>query len=164
MLQKNFAIIDLSTAEPPAAPRSLIAADNDDGDRCPTRNSTHYNTADGEFFYIRCGFRHVEEPLYTTVAASFDDCIHKCAREQGCHSVGYAPAGSVCVLQTKAAPVTYSDRNESWHYAYETAPPTYQAAAEKTMACSTTCPYGRSSTSDCCMLDIQFLRDRIAKL
>lgn len=113
---------------------------------CPTSNGV-YHTVDGTFFKIQCGYHHGTTAVQITTAPSLQKCIDMCSQESSCKSVNYIPSSLGCTLISSTGATTVSEASAGQDYAYKIAPPNQPARDESLVACSTTCPSGKSDST-----------------
>lgn len=111
---------------------------------CPTSDNSVYYTLDGTFFKIQCAHHHGTTTVQITTASSFQICIDKCSQENACNSVNYVPTSLGCTLLSSTGAATVSEASAGQNYAYKIDPPTQPAKDENLVACSTSCPSGKS--------------------
>lgn len=111
---------------------------------CPTSDNSVYYTLDGTFFKIQCAHHHGTTTVQVTTASSLQKCIDKCSQENACNSVNYVPTSLGCTLLSSTGAATVSEASAGHNYAYKIDPPTQLAKDENLVACSTSCPSGKS--------------------
>jgi PAN domain len=121
---------------------------------CPHNDLRTYSTPTGTFFMIQCGRKHLTPVIQRTTAKSLRDCADKCGEEPTCKSVSFHLTGdAVCTLFSgTGASTTDAEKDNLYNYAFVIDPPTEDVKDEELVACSTTCPSGKSTTHMSCYL------------
>lgn len=115
---------------------------------CPDTSGGPYVTKNGVFYAVQCEHHYWTTTLSTTTAASLSDCMDKCSLDPLCKAVNYhLIENDDCSLMGDASKPTDSTKCVNHHYAYQVDPPTIVGKDEELVACSTSCPTCKHSSS-----------------